>query len=191
MNHTASRLPKHGYTLIELVVVMAIASLLLSLSAIGLHGTILSQKLSAAATALENDLRMMALMAVKENRSIYLRLLPQPNEPSQYHGWKFIGANPATGQWEDLSGPHMLPHGIVFMNHPDYSNILQLNPVEPATGMFFGFTRSGETTLPKTADSRWCLTLAGAADIGKKPAELPTNARTLVINAHTGSVMVY
>ncbi|MFN0078456.1 MAG: Verru_Chthon cassette protein D [Prosthecobacter sp.] len=178
-----------AFTLIETLVVVTLVALLLTLSINSLSGAINAQRLSTAAALLENDLRMTAILAVKENRPIYLRFT-QTGEPPQYRGWQLVGPDPATGTLQELSTPQKLPEGVVFLDHEDFSNILQLDPIA-GYGLFFGYTRSGDTTLPKSTGSRWCLTLAEEARIIPDAETPPKNYRTLVINAHTGSVAVY
>lgn len=173
----------------ETLVVVTLVALLITLSVNSLRGVISARRLSTAAAALESDLRMTSMLAVKENRPIYLRFT-QTGEPPHYRDWQLVALDPATAALQELSEPQKLPEGIVFLDNKDFSNILQLDPLA-GPGLFFGFTRSGDTTLPKSSGSRWCLTLAEETRVTPDAETLPKNSRTLVINAHTGSVSVY
>lgn len=181
-----------AFTLAETLIVVCLISVILLLSLNSLRGTLQAQNLSAAATLLQNELRMTSILAVKENRAIYLRFLSAtPDNPAPpYHGWQLVSLDSVTGLLTDLSAPQRLPAGIIFIDHKDYSNILQLeSSLDP--GLFFGFTPSGDTTLPKTNTDRWCLTLAEESRVTAKPDTLPPNYRALVIDAFSGSVSVY
>lgn len=178
-----------GFTLPETLIVVALVAILVTLSIQSLRGTIYAQRLGTAAAVLENDLRMAAVLAVKENRPIYLRFT-ETGQPPHYRDWQLVAPDPATGTLQELHAPQKLPAGIVFLDHEEFSNILQLAPTA-GPGLLFGFTRSGDTTLPKSADSRWCLTLVEEGKITPGAETPPKNYRSLVINAHTGSVSVY
>jgi uncharacterized protein (TIGR02596 family) len=175
-----------------MLIVVSIISAILLLSIRNLRGTLQAQNLSAAATLLQNELRMTSLLAVKENRTIYLRFLSAtPDNPAPpYYGWQLVSLHPVTGLLTDLSAPQRLPAGILFIDHETYSNILKLEPSH-GPGLFFGFTPSGDTTLPKTSPARWCLTLVEESKAAAKPGALPKNYRALVIDAYTGNVSVY
>lgn len=192
---TASRTPceaSRAFTLAEMLIVVSIISAILLLSIRNLRGTLQAQNLSAAATLLQNELRMTSILAVKENRAIYLRFLTATpaDATSPYRGWQLVALDPVTGLPTDLSAPQKLPSGIIFVDHADYSNILELEP-SLGPGLFFGFTPSGDTTLPKNSTARWCLTLSEESKAAAKPGRLPRNYRALVIDAYTGNVSVY
>lgn len=181
-----------AFTLAEMLIVICLISAILLLSISNLRGPLQAQNLSAAATLLQNELRMTAILAVKENRTIYLRFITAtPAAPAPpYRGWQLVTLDPSTGLLTDFGAPHKLPSDVIFIDHDEYSNILKLEP-SPGPGLFFGFTPSGDTTLPKTGTARWCLTLAEESKISAKPGTLPANYRALVIDAFTGHVSVY
>lgn len=181
-----------AFTLAEMLVVICLISVILLLSMNSLRGTLQAQNLSAAATLLQNELRMTTILAVKENRTIYLRFLTStPDAPAPpYRGWQLVTLDHSTGLLTDVSAPQKLPDGVIFIDHEEYSNILKLEPT-PSPGLFFGFTPSGDTTLPKTGTARWCLTLAEESKVMAKPGTLPQNYRVLVIDSFTGNVSVY
>lgn len=186
---SASPTPARGFTLLETTIVVALIAMLMTLAAGSLHGITMARRLTTAAAVFENDLRMTAMFAVKENRSIYLRF-KQTGDPPQYRDYQLIALDPVTGLLQELNAPQQLPDGIVFVDHADYSNILRLTPAT-SPGLFLGFTRSGGTTLPKAATDRWCLMLAEESKIIPDAKKPPRNYRVIVINAHTGSVAVY
>ncbi len=182
-----------AFTLLETLIVITLAALLLTLSVGGFQGMIAAQRLASAATTLENELRLAASMAVKENRAIYLRFVKSADlstgGPPQYRGWQLVALDPATGGLQDLAR-QQLPEGVIIFDHPDYANILQLQPAA-GPSLVLGFTQAGSTTLPKTTGGRWCLTLIEESKITTAADKPPKNYRTLVINAHTGGVAVY
>jgi uncharacterized protein (TIGR02596 family) len=186
------RQASRAFSLAEMLVVVSIISALLLFSINSLRGTLQAQNLSSAATLLQNELRMTAILAVKENRAIYLRFLTAtPDNPAPpYRGWQLVALDPVTGLLTDISAPQRLPSGIIFIDHEDYSNIHKLEP-SLGPGLFFGFTPDGDTTLSKTSTARWCLTLVEESKAAAKPGALPKNYRALVIDAYTGNVSVY
>nr|WP_232289596.1 Verru_Chthon cassette protein D [Verrucomicrobium spinosum] len=62
-----------------------------------------------------------------------------------------------------------------------------MDPTPP----LFAFKPEGGTTLPRASAGQWCITLALAADEERTNKFLPANFRTLVLNPHTGSAVMY
>jgi uncharacterized protein (TIGR02596 family) len=189
-----------GFTLLEIVIVMAAVALLLTLGVSGFQGSMASQKLSTATVLLTNELARTSQVAVKENRTIHVRFLRRSEmEVEQYRGWIMLAANRTTGELEPLAEEQALPSGVVILNDGVFSNILQHVSVA-GQDLHLGFTPEGGTTLSVAAGSRWCLTLVLETDLARNSSDpvgqaastaLPPNHRTLLVNAHTGAVTAY
>ena len=81
-----------GFTLVELMVTIAIAAILLAIGVPSFQSMIASQRLKAAASTLQAYLNLTRAEALKRNATVSLT----PNSPTQWQtGWKII--DPGTG----------------------------------------------------------------------------------------------
>ncbi len=109
-----------------------------------------------------------------------------------------------TGKWRPYGEVNLLDNSTIMVESSEWSNILSRSSmvgedaVEDAvkTPPVFAFKPEGGTTLPRgETDPTWCITFALEKDVAKSaeadPMTLPDNYRTLVINAHTGAVVLY
>ena len=179
-----------GFTLLELVIVIAVMALLMTVGVGTFQRSMASQKLSTGTVLLANEFARVAQLAVKENRTIHVRFLRRAEQDVEgYRAWTLLAADRSTGVLEPLAEEQRLPTGVVFLDDDTHSNILH-HVSEYGDDLPLGFKPKGGTTLPVTADSRWCLTLVLENDL-KDGVPLPPNHRTLLINAHTGAVTAY
>lgn len=184
-----------AFTLIELMVVITIVALLLTLSFSSFSGQVSSQKLYSSTTQIADAFAYAAQLAAQDSRTVHVVFhqradILDPDGPKRYRAYQLMAENHATGKLEPLGESVALENGVILLDHPDYSTLLQAPRAtdEPCN---ISFKPDGGTTLPKDAAQHWCLTLALEADITRAPSALPPGSRTLVLNAHTGAVVVY
>lgn len=187
-----------AFTLIELLAVMSIMAIMLTMAGFALRGTVESQRLSTSATRLANDLAGVNLRAVKENRTLEIRLLLESsdfkNDP-RYRSYQVWAIDPLTGKASAVSEKLKFDNGIIALQDSTRSNLLQHEtPSSTSAGKIYGYAlmANGSTDLSKGINDRWCLTLVSERVLAKLASgKLPPDYRTLVINPHTGAVKVY
>lgn len=187
---TLSRLP--AFTLVELIVVVAVAGMIMSLTVGSLNHSLQSQRLSASANRLAGEHAAAALQAVRENRSLEVRLLRHPldvNPANRLRGVQIHGVEPTTGEALPIGEPIFFDPGVVIFENAVHSTLLNHRPPS-STEAGYTLKASGTTDLDKNATDAWCLTLVLEAEI-KGQDQPPDNHRVLVINPHTTAVQLY
>lgn len=198
-----------AFTLIELMVVVAIMSMLLVVSSMSVGGMLAAQQLTSSANRFVNEMAFAAQLSVRENRMVGVRFLKRQVEPGEgvplrYQGWQLMLPDRTTGKWRPHGEVNFLDNSTVMMDNSDWSTLLSRTPLvgedavedEVKTPPVFAFKPEGGTTLPRgEADPRWCVTMALVRDVADAdptaPATLPANYRTVLLNAHTGAVVLY
>lgn len=181
-----------GFTLVELIVVIAVASVIMSLSIGGLNQSLQSQRLSASATRLAGEHGAATLQAVRENRSLEVRLLRRTLDISpanRLRGVQIFAVEPTTGEARPVGEPIFLDPGVVVLENEVHSTLLKHKSTTIPDG-YYTLKASGTTDLDKGATDRWCITLALEEEI-KDESSPPPNHRVLVINPHTAAVQLY
>lgn len=192
-----------------MMVVMALIALLMAVSSMSVGGMLAAQQLTSSSNRFTHELAFAAQLAARENRMVGVRFLrrqvePGPDAPLRYQGWQLMLPDRITGKWRPYGEVNLLDSSTIMVENNDWSNLLSRSAlvgedaVEDAdkTPPVFAFKPEGGTTLPRgPAEPKWCVTLALAKDVAKpgatEPTTLPDNYRTLVINAHTGAVVLY
>jgi uncharacterized protein (TIGR02596 family) len=199
------RCPHCAFTLVELVMVIAIMGILMTLATFSLGTMLASQQLGSSSTRFSNELALASRLAAKENRLVGIRFLKRaeegdPSAPTQYRAWQLLAPDRTTGKWRALGEAHRLDASTVMMEHDAYSTLLGQAPLVTAAAVddadttppFFAFKPEGGTTLPRSSTApKWCVTLALSSDLRRAPDQLPANHRTIVLNAHTGAITEY
>lgn len=181
-----------AFTLVELIVVVAVMAVILSYSASGFTSSLQSQRLGASATRLAGEHSAAQLQAIRENRSLEVRLLRQVNEfntNNRLRGVQLQAIDPATGNASPVGEPITLDSGVVVYEDPAHSTVLNHKTTELPDG-YYTLKPNGATDLSPASTEKWCLTLVLERDL-KTDGALPVDHRVLVINAQTGAVRVY
>ncbi|NWG32782.1 MAG: prepilin-type N-terminal cleavage/methylation domain-containing protein [Rhodocyclaceae bacterium] len=112
---TRHRKAAKGFTVIELVIVLAILSLVAVLSLPGLMKSVSHYRLGTASRGLVTDLRLARHLALKENRAVRVNFLTQRS----YRIERFVAGNwiPVSGT-VSFSDDHTR-RGIIFSTTPD------------------------------------------------------------------------
>lgn len=193
-----------GFTLVEMLVVIALISLLVTMAGMSVPAALGSQRLSGAARQLSADLNQASLLARKEDRLVELRfyeLLPTTRQGAR--GCRAYQFGLVTG-WSTDGRPQVtfagelqrLPDDVLLMPDPRF-NTLQGQTVH--TGGTAGGEQNvnyvsyflhvnGATTLP--AGQPAVLTLVRETPKGV-PSDLPDDFRSVVIDPVSHQTRVY
>lgn len=190
-------MPKRSaYTLLEMLLVIVVAAILLLVTVPAVQSSLDSQKLQAATTRLAGDLSLAGQLAVTEGRTVLFQFRAPPgpeapDSPDMLRGWQAGVADRISAAFQPTGEPVWLEDGLVFVMHGDFSSLLT-RPRAAEEPCEIAFKPGGDTSLPRDAAQRWCITLALERDVQRLgPGTLPPHSRTLVLNAHTGAVTVY
>ena len=104
-----------GFTVIELIIVMAILGLVAAMSLPGLMKSVSHYRLGTASRGLVSDLRLARHLALKENRPVRVNFLTQRS----YQIERFVAGN-----WSQASGTVSFAddhtrRGIIFSSTPE------------------------------------------------------------------------
>lgn len=183
-----------GATLAELLLVMLLIGVLVSVSASLMRGSIESQRLNTAATALTHQLSSLALEAVRLNRSVEIRFLKDdPTRPGQWSAMQAWARDPVSGTDQPLGNLFRFGEHVTLHESPEYSGILQLKTASGHPGGF-SFHPRGSTSLPRTSAKDTnpnCLTLISSRSWSAEGGSLPSLYRTLCIHPTSGKITLY
>lgn len=188
-----------------MMVVIAMVALLVAMSTFSVGGALAAQQLASSSNRFTNELAFAAQLAARENRLVGVRFLKRPQDAgapgvTYFQAWQLMVPDRISGKWKPAGEIQLLEKSAVMMEGATWSTLLARPSLVPAstvddpdtTPPLFAFKPEGGTTLPRGAtDPKWCITLALAKDVEQTPDALPANYRTLVLNAHTGAVVLY
>lgn len=193
-----------GFTLVEMLVVVALLSLLVTMAAMSVPAALGSQRLSGAARQLSADLNQASLLARKEDKLVEMRfyeLLPTTRQGTL--GYRAYQIGLVTG-WASDGKPQVtfsselqrLPDDVLLLPDARY-NTLQSQAVhtDGAAGgeqnvsyVSYFLHVNGSTTLP--ANQPAVITLVRELSKGV-PSGLPDDFRSIVIDPGTHQTRVY
>ena len=203
-----SRRFSRAFTLVELLVVMAIVAMLLALVGNTFRSSMKTQTLSAMATRLGNDLSYAAQWAAKENRPIEVRFYQFEDKlnpgTTTIKGYQLLSTDPATGKKVPIHEISKLEGAVIISSNPLFTTISNtgnggIKPysatLDPDLGLgdykYFGFSirPDGSTTLGKNAT--WSVTMVNDPPKGTTSSLPATDYRSVVINPFTTAVKIY
>lgn len=195
-----------AFSLIELLVVVAIMGLLLGMSGLAFQGSLQTQSLNAAARQLGADLDYAALLARKENRPVdvlFYRYQPLDSlGPAAIRAYQFgvlEGFTPAgSPTYRFLVEPKKFPANIAMSPNDEYTTLVKLTASPALTDQPGGVTEDytyysyqirpdGSTNLE--SGRLHPLTLLFDKDLGA--STLPADFRTVVVNPANARTRVY
>jgi uncharacterized protein (TIGR02596 family) len=193
-----------GFTLIELIVVLAIAALLVGLAIPAISPTLRASKLTQAGALMSSQFGLARQTAIAKNKSVEVRICryavsgapgEDPSSPStgQFRAIRsFIQED--DGECTPVGPAQRLPTGVIVSNNISASPITAL-VVETATDTLpgnvpyqythFYFRADGSTDLD--FNSQWFVTLKSATET----AAFPSNFVTISVDPLNGNVQIY
>jgi uncharacterized protein (TIGR02596 family) len=210
------RRPPQGFTLIELIVVVAILALLLTVAGTQTTGSLETMQMKEAIETTRYSMEHARQVAMTSNTAVMVRFYDEPDEFGERR-WRSI----EFGQAETITDPSdpdyqspsdssykrkfkrigtvdRLPSGYVYHSSATFSSLLSSSEgVErgtedaPSGGTrdFAGFyyLPDGSSSLP--AGNNWTLTIVRDREVAS--GALPPNYATLQLNPRTARVRTY
>jgi uncharacterized protein (TIGR02596 family) len=202
----ASRREPAAFTLVELIVVVAIMTLLMTLAGLTVPSSMATQQLGGVARQLTSDLDHAALMAQRDNQPVEVRFYRYA-EPDGLGGEEFRAYQVAKlVGWKDDGRPEVefvsdvqrFTGGIVIMPDARYSTLTAKTAKEPGaedmelgveyTYVSYQIRPDGRTNLSRA--SKTVFTLVHETPSGA-PEALPADYRAVVLDPVTGEVTLY
>lgn len=205
------RCKNRGFSLLELLMVLAIMTFLITTGTMVSNSVYQSSILSADVETLANELARASLDSVRTNRPIQMRFYRfadqmDSNMPPGISAYQTLTLDPEIRSYRQLSKIRFLSQGVSLYENTAASTILTLPQKQPFTGQSSGkvsdpplptispytyyefeFRPDGSTNLPK--DKTWGLVLFFGEQVARDTA--PRNYRALGLNPFTGAVKLY
>lgn len=190
-----------GFSLVEMMLVMAIAAILLGLGATGLRTTWRSQQIYTSATNFMQACSLARSTAVRHNHPIQVRIYrfqdgDLTGTTPQYRAFQVVGVSPGADQdqFYAINELQKFEGTTVMSKFSQYSSIVVgdtvLGTSETYSYVAIEFRPDGTTNLETNPAIPWTITLLN--DWGSdKQDKLPKDARTMVISPDTGAVSLF
>ena len=156
---------REGFTLVELLVVLAIISILSTLSIVGLGSLLVSNHMNEATAVVQGQLELARQTAKTLNRSVQLRLYQEPSTTSAAASPVIdrmqivVPAEPSTTETDQaIEKPISLPQGVIIA---DGANDLKLADVSANGPMSVPFNPA----LPANYKGCYVLTFSPAGAV--------------------------
>lgn len=187
-----------GFSLIELLTVMAVIALLITLTVPAFQSIVMGSSLSRGAQVVADQFALARQLAVSRNSQVQVWFVWLKDEPAGYRAIQLWGqgTNPTT--FVPLTRLTVLPEGISLASGAALSPLLtdtatiRTNGVFPSKGALdycgFRFKPAGGTDLPFNATNAF-LTVVYARD--SAVAMLPTNYCIVQIDPVSGRAKTY
>ncbi len=203
-----SQSKEYGFSLIELLTVMAVFSILTAATLPALRGTLDGYNISGAADLAGAEIALARQTAISRNLPVEVRIYEHDDGTGL--AWRVIGlvipaaaSGAAADEW--IAPGKVLPGNILFDDNGDFSTIVskaeassvpRKGTEEPTAPGFiknknyvaFRFQPDGSTNLP--SDQAWCMTLRSprSQPEGAAPA---ANYVSIVLDSLTGRSMTF
>jgi uncharacterized protein (TIGR02596 family) len=197
MKTTAHPARPRGFTLVEVLVVLALIGMLMFFTVPGLKDVFRGSKITTTADQIADDMSIARQVAVKENVPVEVRFFKYP-DPNNL-GEERFSAYQCYRLKQDLNTPsdyttkriavpifekmRYIPQGVVVLDSVEWSTILTdskirsdndivkgLIPGEKETQASFRsfiITAEGETSLDRTGVKQWFLTMVNEQELKK------------------------
>jgi uncharacterized protein (TIGR02596 family) len=190
-----------GFSLIELLVVLAIIAILLVLAGSSVRGVMSDQRVGVAAAVWEHRFAEAALESARRNRPVEVRLYRYEFEGQEgWWGYQFLVVAP-DGTVGALGGLERFGSGVAVHPEEEFSTVLGLGERvvalpggldgESVRAVSFQLKPDGSTNLPKAGGERWSVTLGERQSFEARPGEIGERSRVISINPVTGATRVY
>ncbi len=202
-----------AFSLVELLVVMAIISVLMFLAIPAITGTVRGSQLTTAGNNLIEQLNLARQTAMTRNCEVEFRFYKVPDSgatvsspPTTYRIYQSYSLDENGQQTNAITKPIFLPDGVTISSTSTYSSLLPASPSNPpysvsgtAAGtslglygpssynyMDFHFRANGSTDLNPNSSSTWFISLINEHDSSVGPTGLPNNFFTVQVDALSG-----
>jgi hypothetical protein len=182
---------RNAFSLIELLVVVAIIGILAALSLPAWNAIAEGNRMSSAAQSLSDGLRLARQLALAKNSPVEFRIfntLPKDGGTSNYCAFAYYQLTDS-GTTNQMTRTNFLPTGTVLSTAANYSTLIGPNGPSPnASPAYnsFRFRPDGSTDLVST---NWYVTIVRERDAAN--TTLPNNFITIKLDAFNGNVSFY
>lgn len=197
--HQVSVAAAPAFTLIELMVVVAIVGLMLALATPGISQALAANRLTAAGEGLLFKVSLAQQLAVTENRPVELRFYTYTSDGVDgFHAYQMYYQNQSGGVSSAIENPSYLGEGSVVLATGSLSPLLaalnqgaktvaQEEPFKSRMASYQSivFYPNGSTSINLPLRQSY-LTLLQPADLGGGGGSTPDNYYTLQIDPVTG-----
>lgn len=199
------RLTTRGYTLVEMLAVVAIILALFAVASSGFKKTWESQELRASALQLANDLALASQTAIKLGKPVQVRFYRYhaqevATEKPQFHAYQLLKRDPLTNLALPLFEMQRFESTTLMSSFERFSSIaskpVKAEKYDPnlAIGDYeyvaIEFRPNGRTNLDPSAAEPWTITLIPVT-WADRVGETPKDFQTLSIEPATGAVRMW
>lgn len=190
---------RRGFTLVEVLIVLALVAMLLFFTVPGLKDVLKGSKLTSTADQIVNDFNLAKQTALKESVPVEVRFYkfrdPAARNEERFGAYQCFKLKQDMNSPSDYTKPRVavpvfekvkpIPQGVVLVEasqwsplvtdekvHQDRERVRGLIPGErdtEATYYSFVISPEGETSLDRSGAKQWYLTLVTEAEMQKAP----------------------
>lgn len=207
-----------AYTLVEMLIVLAIVVSLFAVAASGFKKSWQSQELRASAIQLATDLSLASQTAIRLGQSVQVRFykyqaIELATDKPQFFAYQLMVRDKVVGLASPLYELQRFQGTTIMSENPVFSTIAYTKPtkahlnltgnlseLDPAIGigeyeyLTIEFRPNGSTNLDPDASEPWSITLLPVTSVEELPNQSktkPVDFQTLTINPSTGSVRIW
>jgi uncharacterized protein (TIGR02596 family) len=201
----------NGFTLVEILVVLAIISILIAFAVPALEPAIRGSKLKQASDDLERALATAQQVAITDNTTVQFRIYKYDDPGSAgtdayFHSYRaFIRAIDPKDHTKEIEEDEitvvdrvLMPVPFVIAEDSELSSLVMNGELENGTEDYsknksaefveFEFRSDGSTNLTTVAEAFWTLTILRSTD---DQSSLPKEFVTLLLDPYNGRVKPY
>ncbi len=196
---------QRGYTLVEMLMVLAIVVSLFAVAASGFKKSWESQELRATAIQVANDLSLASQTAARLGKPVQVRFykyqaIELATEKPQFYAYQLLLRDPLTNLLVPLFEMQRFQGTTLMSSFERFSSIasrpVKSQKFDPAPGIgdyeyvTVEFRPNGRTNLDPTAPEPWTITLIPVT-WADRIGETPKYFQTLSIDPGTGAVRIW